>query len=124
MTIPEMLDRLAELQSAVDMLNLQKRDLIDNILTPEVKRAIAEIETEFSGQAEAVAHKINTLEAEIKAAVIENGATIKSAHLQAVYTKGRVTWDGSKLEGMMALIPGLREARREGQPSVAIRKIG
>ena len=41
----------------------------------------------------------------------------------AIYAKGRISWDGSKLDGMMALIPQLKEARKEGTPSVRLRKI-
>ncbi|CAK0771531.1 hypothetical protein CCP3SC15_4350001 [Gammaproteobacteria bacterium] len=40
----------------------------------------------------------------------------------AVYTKGRVSWDSKKLDGMMILVPELASARKEGEPSVSIRK--
>jgi hypothetical protein len=42
----------------------------------------------------------------------------------AVWNKGRESWDGKKLSGMMALIPQLEQARKIGEPTVSIRKIG
>ncbi len=63
---------------------------------------------------------IDTLTEKVKAAFIENGESVKGASLHAVYSKGRVSWE---LEGLMMIIPQLKDARKEGDPSVTIRRI-
>ena len=64
------------------------------------------------------------LESQVKTAVIEGGATAKGGALQAVFNKGRVSWDSRKLEGLMIAFPKLEEARKQGDPYVAIKKVG
>lgn len=123
MTIETMLDQLDDYRAAVDTLNLEKQAVIDSVLTPEIKARLAEIEAEFAPLYETANAKATELEAAIKAAVVENRKSVKGNFLQAVYAKGRVSWDTSKLDGLMILIPQLKEARKEGQPSVSIRRI-
>lgn len=59
---------------------------------------------------------------EAKAAVLDEQKTVKAAGFQFVFSQGRTTWDGAKLNGMAALIPQLNEAKRVGEPSVSVRE--
>ena len=117
------LDQLSELYAQRDLSTLEKQRMIDAILTPEIKAKIAEIEAEFSGKSEVVSEKIAALESEIKEAVKLNGASIKGQFLQAVFTKGRVSWDSKSLDGYLKAHPELEEFRKEGEPSVSLRKL-
>jgi hypothetical protein len=117
------LDRLAELRAAPDAIRLAKQALVDTILTAEIKAQLAEIDAEFAPKLQAAQEAAELLEAEIKLDVLANGATVKGGALMAVWNKGRVSWDSKRLEGMMALIPQLSQARTEGQPSITIRSI-
>lgn len=119
--IQTMLDNLDNYRAAVDALTMEKQALIDSVLTAEIKAKLAEIDAEFAPMLERVNEQAGELEARIKDAVIASGATVKGTHLQAVYAKGRVSWDTAKLDGLMIVIPQLKEARKEGQPSVSIR---
>jgi len=123
MNIVSSLNELANYQAQVTVLHLEKQRLLDEAMPQEIKQRLAEIELEFAGKTESAQEKIDTLTAEIKQAVIHEGASVKGDFLHAVYSKGRVTWDGKQLEGMMALIPGLAAARKEGEPSVSFRSI-
>lgn len=123
MTIQEMLDQLAEFQAQKDALELRKLEIIDTIITPEIHNRIEAVEMEFKSQAEAVTANIEALTSAVKAEVLKDGATCKGSHLMAVWVKGRISWDSKKLDGMMALVPGLAAARSEGEPSVTIRRI-
>lgn len=120
--IESKLDQLSELYAQRDLSTLEKQRLIDAILTDEIKAKIAEIEAEFNGKGEAVSEKIAALESEIKEAVKLNGATVKGQFLQAVFTKGRVTWDSKSLDGYLKAHPELADFRKEGEPSVSLRK--
>lgn len=59
----------------------------------------------------------------VKSLVLELGKSVKGDTLHAVYAKGKTTWDGAKLDGMVSLIPQIADARKTGQPSVSIREV-
>lgn len=124
MNAQEILEQLTELYAQQDLLKIAKDDARDAAIPDEVEAALADIDVEFTPKLESIAEKIAALEAQAKQTVLEAGATVKGGALQAVYTKGRITWDGKKLDGMMSLIPQLADARKEGEPSVSIRKVG
>ena len=122
-TIETMLERLAELNSAIDALSLRMQDAIDSVITPEIKAQIAEINLEYAPMLDEVRSKTATLEIKIKDAVIEHGATVKGTRAQAVYAKGRVSWDTKALDGYAVGEPALLAFRTEGSPSVSIRAV-
>ena len=124
MDIIQKLDQLAEFMSQRDLVGIHKQEAIDAILTPEIKAQLADIEAEFRAQSVAVDENIDALTGEIKAEVAKTGATAKGAHIQAVFMKGRVSWDTKALDAVVALHPELAQFRKEGEPSVSIRKIG
>lgn len=121
--IEKLLDELSELYAQRDLSTLEKQRLIDEVLTPEIKAKISEIEAEFNGKSDTVSEKISTLETQIKDDVKKNGTSVKGQFLHAVYTKGRVSWDSKTLDGLMIAVPQLASARKEGDPSVSLRKI-
>lgn len=117
------LDELSELYTQRDIATLEKQRLIDELYTAEIKAKIADIEAEFAGKTEAVSDKITLLEGEVKELVKTEGASVKGQFLHAVFTKGRVTWDSKALDGYAKAHPELTEYRKEGEPSVSLRKI-
>lgn len=124
MTIEEMLDQLAEFKSQRALIDIQKQELINAVLTPEIRKAVGDIEAEFVLKSAAVDENISTLEEQIKTDTVQGGQSVKGAYLQAVYSKGRVSWDSKMLDGMIALVPQLEKARKVGEPSITIRAIG
>jgi hypothetical protein len=124
MDITLKLNELAEIYAAREAVNLMKQDLIDKVLTPEIKAQIAEIEAEFADNIRVVNGRAAALEAEVKTAVATNGASVKGDFLQAVYAKGRTSWDTKALEGFAAAHPEIEKFRKTGEPSVSIRKVG
>lgn len=122
MDIVQKLDELAEYQAQADVLSLQKRQLLEEAMPAEVKQRMAEIEAEFAGKGEAVSENIAALEVEIKEAVKAEGKSVKATILHAVFAKGRVTWETKGLDGLLVAVPQLAQFRKEGDPSVSIRK--
>lgn len=118
------LEKLTEAYAQRDLLNMDKAKLLDEVIPVEVKQAIDDINAEFDEKLTGLSQVITNLEAQAKDAVLQCGETIRGGAVQAVYSKGRVSWDGKKLDGMMALVPGLAAARKEGEPSVSLRKVG
>ena len=82
-----------------------------------------EIEMEFSGKADDADENIKKLEAEIKAEVKATGASVKGKYFHAVYVKGRITWNTDKMEAWIVDHPFLKDARKEGEPSITLRKV-
>jgi hypothetical protein len=122
-TLEKALDELAEFRACKDMLCIEKQELIDLVYTPEIKARIDDINANFSSKSQTIDENISNLEELIKVKVLDYGTTIKGKSLMAVWVKGRETWDGQKLKGMMVLIPQLSQALKIGEPSVTIRKI-
>jgi hypothetical protein len=122
--ITNMLETLDEYHCQADVLRLAYEETRRALIPPDVQAALADLEAEHADQAAAVSAKIAAMEAEIKAAVARLGQTVKGAHLQAVYSRPRISWDGRKLEGFALAHPEILAARTEGAPSVSIRRLG
>lgn len=122
--VQEFLNLLEDYMAQKDALNLEKQKLVEGVLTPEIKQALADIDAEFAEKAMQVDANIDYLTGLVKTGVLDAGATVKGNHLQAVYMKGRTSWDSKKLEGLAIAIPAVLEARTIGEPSVSIRKVG
>jgi len=114
------LDELADLRAKLELVRLNLEAKRKEVLAP-VQEELDALEVEYAPMLDAANATAAELEAEVRQAVIAGGASVKGTHLHAVYAKGRVTWDGKKLDGMMSLIPQLVDARKEGEPSVTIR---
>ena len=59
--------------------------------------------------------------AEIKNDVLLGGESVVTDVLQAIYVKGRVSWDNEGIDRYARLHPEVLKYRKEGQPSVSLR---
>ena len=124
MNTPEKLDKLFELKTKMNLAEVDAQKLKDAVITPEMREKIKEIEVEFSYQNKETADQIGELEEEIKEDVISIGTTISGDYLQAIYSKGRTTWDSKALTGYAAAHPEIDKFCKVGDPSVSIRVKG
>jgi hypothetical protein len=122
LSIAEKLDRLAQLYAEREALGSRKQELIDQVLAPEVRDRLNDIEVEFSQKAEAATSNIETLESEIKAETLAHGESVRAAGIQAVWNKGRQSWDSKGLASYGEAHPEVLQFRKEGEPSVTIRR--
>ena len=122
----------SEILEALSDLSAKKQ--IADIYADEFKRRHDEIILKVKPELDALAEELESkmlvsgvdmgnAEAKVKALVIEYGKSVKGELLHAVYAKGKTTWDGAKLSGMVAIIPQIAEACKVGQPSVSIREV-
>lgn len=84
-------------------LNVRRHELIETIAV-------------ISGKAAGRVDKINI-------GVLEKGESIKGELLQAVFSKGRTTWDTPALAGYAIAHPELNKLKKVGKPSVSIREV-
>jgi parvulin-like peptidyl-prolyl isomerase len=121
--ITQKLDRLANYQAQKQYLELQKKELLDQILPAEIRARIEEVEAEFSGRAIAVDENIQALEEEIKNDLLMRGETAKGSFLAGVWCHGRVSWDTRGLDRYASSHPEILRFRKQGEPYVAIRDV-
>jgi len=122
MTIEQKLAQLDEFHAQAEVLRIDYEAKRKAILAT-VQAELDALDAEYSPMKDAVSENITRLEGEIKTDVIQHGATVKGERFMAVYVNGRISWDTKKLDGMMSLIPQIAEARKQGEPSVTIRKV-
>jgi hypothetical protein len=126
MNITEMLDRLADLQAAPDAIRLQKQAIIDTILTPEIKAALAEVDAEFAEPLRVAEEAATQIELEIREAVLAAGkvdGSYRGQFLTASWVKGHSgSWDDKMLKGFAMIHPEILQAKKpDGEPSVTIK---
>src|SRR5574341_183872 len=92
------LDKLANFLAQRDVFSLQKKELVDQVLTPEIRARLDEIEAEFAGKMEAVDTHIAALEDEIRQEALLQHASVKGNFLRVIWHKGRVSWDTKLLD--------------------------
>ena len=120
----DLLEKLAELEAQLDLLNIDKANAISGVIPPEVKQAIADIEVEYLPKFEDAQGSVNAFRSSIQAIVLELGVTVKSTHRMAVFAEGRTTWKGKELTGFFKTMPELAEKfSHKSDPSVTIRKV-
>lgn len=134
MNTVDKLNKYAELVEQSDFLQKSLVELKEKAVPDElkeqweqIKAAIAnchaEIDAEYAPMIEACNKEKDALLEEVKAETLVAGATVKGEKMMAVWNKGRTTWDGDMLKGMVALIPALKEAMKVGEPTVSIRSM-
>ncbi len=117
------LDKLANFLAQRDVFSLQKKELINQVLTPEIRARLDEIEAEFAGKMEAVDANIAALEDEIRQEALRQRASVKGSFLRVLWHKGRVSWDTKSLDDYARSHPEVTAFRKQGEPYVSIVKI-
>ena len=123
MTTIEMLDQMADTQAQIDVLQIHFDHLRSEIIPPEIQMQLIELDAERTTAIESLQEGIANLEAEINANILEAGSSVKGAYLHAVWSKGRVSWDTKALDGYTVAHPEILPFRKEGNPTVNIRRI-
>ena len=126
--IEEIKTKLAHLDDAKagkEVYTNKKQDLMNSVITDEIKEQIKDIEAEFAPDIDHFDEVIAGLEVEIKEMVVLHGESVKGEHMMVSFNKGRSSWDGKKLEGFFAGHPEYDESefRTFGQPYGSIKNI-
>lgn len=125
------LDELALLQATRDKIAAEKEErrqrLIAQVLTLDQITMLRDIdqnlETEFEPRFYRIQSGIDAVTENVKSHVKEFKESVKGASLHAVYSGGRTSWDDKALQGYAAAHPEIKQFRKTGEPSVAIRTI-
>lgn len=116
-----MLTALRELRAMLDAARMDMQTCLDSIMTKEQHQQVADIQMEFVPRIEEMEEKIKEYEQSIRDAVLAAGESQAADGVQAVYAKGRVSWDTRALDALTDVHPWLAKYKRVGEPSVSIR---
>ncbi|OAN40583.1 hypothetical protein A6A03_04560 [Chloroflexus islandicus] len=125
MASPEILRTIEELADARDAraalaaaYDAKKADIMR-----QVADELAALDAEYTPLLAASDAQIKTLEQDIRAAVLQHGASVRGSRMQAVYIRGRTTWDTKGLLRYAAHHPDVLVYRKEPAPTVQLRMI-
>ena len=120
------MEALKALEAATEKLEhyVSERDhLKESVIPPEVKQAMADIDTEFSIPIREFETEVYELTELVKREALEMRHTIKGNSLMAVYTPEGYSWDTRRLEGYAQANKDLWNLAKPKSPAVSIRKI-
>lgn len=117
--ITQQLDTLGELKLQSAGIDEAIQKLIDESIPPAILKRIQALKSSKETADDAV----TKLETDIKNAILVRGESLKATTLQAVYTKGRETWDSKGLAGYAIVHPEILKLKKTGEPSVSIRAV-
>ena len=111
---------LADLRAAVDLTRIDYEARRAEVLK-KVQAELDALESEYEPLLEAAEQNASTLESEIKNDVLLAGESVVTDVYQALYLKGRVTWDTTGIDRYAQSHPEVLRFRKQGEPSVALR---
>lgn len=113
---------MVDLEAAIDVLWLQVEDEVAEIYPVELMAQVQVIRLRFEADQEATQARIGELRERIKSGVLQLGMTVKGNGAQAIWMKGRVSWNTRALTGYAAAHPEIEQFKKVGKPSVSIRR--
>ena len=121
--IQESLQEVLEIREQLERLDAENAKAVDLITPKETRTRLEQQAIEHDKNTAAARERLAQVEGRIKVGVVALGSTVKHDGIQAVFVKGRVSWDSKKLDGLALVVAEVKECRKTGAPSVSIRKV-
>ena len=116
------LEELANAKDAKQSLrleyNVKKADILQ-----QVQAELDALDAEFEPLFDSVDSHVEALEHEVREAILRQGASMRGSRIQAVFMRGRISWDNKGLEGYALAHPEILTFRKEAAPSVQLRVV-
>lgn len=116
------LNELAEVRAA-EAIARADYDAKRRAILESVRYDLDVLDAEYAPLFEAAVKRGEALEQLARAGVLAHGESVKADNLQAVYMRGRESWDGKALKGYAAAHPEVLQFQKVGEPSVSIRAV-
>jgi hypothetical protein len=114
------LEQLVEVLAYADALRRRAEAEREQILD-KVRAELQAVEAKYGPQLEEATQALAELEAEVKAGVLQAGQSVRVGAVQAVFYRGRVTWDSRGLAHYAQDHPEVQQFRKVGSPGVILR---
>lgn len=121
--IQSLLDELKTAEVSAEELAKKKKQAQDDFMPAEILKGLQAIDKDFLEDEQAAIRRIGGYHDKIKEEVLKFGSTVTGQFKQAVFVKGRVTWQTAGLDGYTIDHPELNQFRKEGSPSCSIREL-
>jgi hypothetical protein len=120
-----MMAHLEDLYARRDLTAMEHEQAVNELIPADIRSNIEALNADYDSTMEEINDAIRAAEEQIKALVIQAGATIKGKRYQVIWAKPRVSWDDKRLEEYFrATDPdALKRMRKVGKPSVSIRQV-
>lgn len=119
--LKDKLDKMAKIQEAIDEKQAEMKAMIEALFeqAPEIREQHNMLQLGLCDlQEDAI-----EVESEIKELGLKCGETIQGEKLQAVFNKGRRSWDGNLLESWAILLPAIMEAKKADNPYISLKEV-
>jgi len=121
--IVSLLARLDNSKAARDIFVKRKEDMMNSVITDDIKQQLKDIEAELAPDFEQIDEVIKTLTAEVKTACVEHGSSVKGKFMRVSFVKGRTSWDGKGLAGYAVAHPEILQFQKVGDPYASIKNV-
>ncbi|MEW6403057.1 MAG: hypothetical protein AB1649_14760 [Chloroflexota bacterium] len=118
--VTDKLNHLANLRAAVDLTRMDY-ETKRKVILQKVQAELDALEEEYTPLIERAEGNASLLEAEIKNDVLLRGESVRNEQYQAIYSKGRISWDSNGIGEYARSHPEILKFRKEGQPTVSLR---
>lgn len=120
--IEQKLERIFALQLESASLSDIRQAKLEETIPKKWLAAMARLDNEINTERQKLSEELETLTKEVSDAVLEQGQSVSSEHLQAVFNSGRVSWETKALDALIDVHPYLANHRKVGAPFVTIRQ--
>lgn len=120
-SIKRALFKLSQLREKYAIAAERKQAEVEEAMTATVRSRLSAIDRRYDGKLETARAKMEALELAIKEATVAHGESVKGEAVAAIFNKGRITWDTSKLMGYAEAHPAVKKFMSIGAPFAAIR---
>jgi len=121
--LEQQVSAIAEMESAIKLIELEKKRLLDRVIPAELKAELESIEAEYVDKVAFYADTIKTTKEHINQQILAGGESVRGVRKQVVYNQGRKSWDSKKLERLAKKYPEILEALTYGEPYVVWRDV-
>lgn len=124
--IVKALDDMAEIDEQLVRLEAEKQAKIDSVLTPEIRKAIQDIEEEFAPLISAASQNRSTYDKAAREGCLEIGESVsgtKTPGWQVVYNKGKKHWNMDKVMERIENDPTFKSLYEDGKPYTSMKQI-
>jgi len=116
------LKRLTNLRAAADVARMDYEAKRAEFLK-SIQAELDALDSEYKPLLDSAEENIAALEAEIRTDVLLHGESVQAGAYRAVYTRGRISWDGKGIEQYATSHPEVLQYRRQGEATVALRAV-
>lgn len=121
-TAKQALALYANAVAELELMNAALESAVTAVIPAEVQMAIDEVKAEYEAKIEPLVANVEQLADVVKESAANVEATVKGSGYMAVYSKGRPSWNDDGLIKLAEQYPPIVAMRKEGKPSVSIRR--